>query len=364
MVETKKTMRALVARSVGDYRVEEPVPQYKIEEVPVPAVGEGEMLVKVEACGICIGDVKLSHNKEAWGSKGVPPHFKKPFTPGHEFIGHVVEIGPGVKGDFKIGDRVTSEQIVPCGYCKNCLSGHYWMCLNGGLYGFKYDGGMAEYMKFQKGALNYHIPEKIPMETAVLIEPYSCSKHAVDRGEIKNDDVVVLSGAGALGLGMLEFIKMKKPKLAVVLDIKEKRLQLAKQLGADIVLNPAKEDVVAKVKALTEGIGCDVYIEATGFPTSVTQGLEMIRKLGTFVEFGFFIDPVSVNWTIVGDAKELNIQGSHLGPYCYQPVLDWMANGRLSTKGVVSHVLKLDDAQKGFEIAGKGEDSIKVVLVP
>ena len=175
---------------------------------------------------------------------------------------------------------------------------------------------------------------------------------------------MVLSGAGALGLGMLEFIKMKNPKLAVVLDIKEKRLELAKQLGADIVLNPAKEDVVAKVRELTGGIGCDVYIEATGFPTSVTQGLEMIRKLGTFVEFGFFIDPVSVNWTIVGDAKELNIHGSHLGPYCYQPVLDWMANGRLSTKGVVSHVLKLDDAQKGFEIAGKGEDSIKVVLVP
>ena len=238
------------------------------------------------------------------------------------------------------------------------------MCLNGGLYGFRYDGGMAEYMKFQKGALNYHIPEQIPMETAVLVEPYACSKHAVDRGEIKNDDVVVLSGAGALGLGMLEFIKMKNPKLAVVLDIKEKRLELAKQLGADIVLNPAKENVVARVKELTGGVGCDVYIEATGFPASVTQGLEMVRKLGTFVEFGFFIEPVSVNWTIVGDAKELNIHGSHLGPYCYQPVLDWMAKGRLSTKGVVSHVLKLDDHKKGFEIAGKGADSIKVVLVP
>ena len=219
-------------------------------------------------------------------------------------------------------------------------------------------------MKFQKGALNYHIPESIPMKTAVLIEPYSCSKHAVDRGEIKNDDVVVLSGAGALGLGMLEFIKIKNPKLAIVLDIKEKRLELAKQLGADIVLNPAKEDVAAMVKELTGGIGCDVYIEATGFPTSVTQGLEIIRKLGTFVEFGFFIDPVSVNWTIVGDMKELNIHGSHLGPYCYQTVLDWMANGRLSTKGVVSHVLKLDDFKKGFELAEKGEDSIKVVLVP
>jgi 2-desacetyl-2-hydroxyethyl bacteriochlorophyllide A dehydrogenase len=223
---------------------------------------------------------------------------------------------------------------------------------------------MAEYMRFQKGALNYHIPAKIPMETAVLIEPYACSKHAVDRGEIQNNDVVVLSGAGALGLGMLEFIKIKNPRLAIVLDVKDKRLEAAKQLGADIVLNPAKENVTAKVKELTDGIGCDVYIEATGFPQSVQQGLDMIRKLGTFVEFGFFMEPTTVNWTLIGDAKEINIHGSHLGPYCYQTVLDWMANGRLSTKGVVTHKLPLDDFKKGFEIAGKGDDSIKVVLVP
>jgi 2-desacetyl-2-hydroxyethyl bacteriochlorophyllide A dehydrogenase len=364
MAGTRKTMRAVVARGIGDYRVEDVVPEYKIEEVPMPVAGEGEMIVKVEACGICIGDVKISHLQDAWGGKGTPPHLKWPFTPGHEFIGHVVEMGPGVKGDFKIGDRVTSEQIVPCWQCKYCLSGKYWMCSNGGLYGFRYDGGMAEYMKFQKTAINYHVPEQIPMETAVLIEPYSCSKHAVDRGEIQNNDVVVLSGAGALGLGMLEFIKIKNPKLTVVLDVKDKRLELAKQLGADIVLNPAKENVVAKVKELTGGIGCDVYIEATGFPQSVQQGLDMIRKLGTFVEFGFFMEPVSINWTLIGDAKELNIHGSHLGPYCYQTVLDWMAGGRLSTKGVVTHVLPLDDFKKGFEIAGKGVDSIKVVLVP
>jgi 2-desacetyl-2-hydroxyethyl bacteriochlorophyllide A dehydrogenase len=366
MAGTKKTMRALVARGIGDYRVGNVVPEYKIEEVPIPNAGEGEMIVKVEACGICIGDVKMSHLQEAWGGKGTPPHLTWPFTPGHEFIGHVVEIGHGVKGDFKIGDRVTSEQIVPCGYCKNCLSGKYWMCLNGGLYGtkFKYDGGMAEYMKFQKGAINYKVADNIPLETAVLIEPYACGKHAVDRGEIQNNDVVVLSGAGALGLGMLEFIRMKNPKLAIVLDIKEKRLEVAKQLGADIVLNPAKEDVVAKVMELTDGIGCDVYIEATGFPSSVQQGLDIIKRLGTFVEFGFFIDPISINWTIVGDAKELNIHGSHLGPYCYKPVLEWMANGRISTRGVVTHKFALEDFKKGFETAGKGEDSIKVVLVP
>ena len=151
MAGEKNTMKAVVARGVGDYRVEDVIPEYKIEEVPTPTANEGEMIVKVEACGICIGDVKMTHLKEAWGGKGRPPFVKSPLTPGHEFIGRIVEMGSGVKGDFKIGDRVTSEQIVPCWQCKNCLSGKYWMCLKGGLYGFVFDGGMAEYVKFQKG---------------------------------------------------------------------------------------------------------------------------------------------------------------------------------------------------------------------
>ena len=364
VTKTKKMMRAVVARGIGDYRYVDVIPDYKIEEVPIPTAGDGEMIVKVEACGICIGDVKMSHSNERWGGKGKPPLLKSPFTPGHEFIGRIVEIGTGIEGNFKIGDRVTSEQIVPCWKCKNCLSGKYWMCEKSLLYGFAFNGGMAEYMKFQKGAINYKVPENIPMETAVLIEPYACSKHAVDRAEIQNDDVVVLSGAGALGLGMLEFIKMKNPKLTIVLDIKEKRLEVARQLGADIVLNPTQVDISAKVRELTGEIGCDVYIEATGYPQSVIQGLEMIKKLGTFVEFGFFVDPVSINWSIIGDFKELNIHGSHLGPYCYKPVLEWMANGRISTRGVVTHKLALSDFKKGFEIAEKGDDSIKVVLIP
>ena len=198
------------------------------------------------------------------------------------------------------------------------------------------------------------------METAVLIEPYACGKHAVDRGQIKNNDIVVLSGAGALGLGMLEFIKMKNPKLAIVLDIKDKRLKVAKQLGADIVLNPVKRTSWPG-SGIDGGTGCDVYIEATGFPKSVEQGPDMIKRLGTFVEFGFFMDPVTVNWTLIGDAKEINIHGSHLGPYCYPPVLEWMANGRVSGKGVVTDKFALDDFRKALKQPGKTMIRLKAV---
>jgi erythritol/L-threitol dehydrogenase len=359
MSNLPKTMKAVVAYAVGDYRFE--------QDFPVPTAGEGEMIIKVEACGICAGDVKAEHGAEMfWGGEGQPSWVKTPFIPGHEFIGTIVELGSDVKGDFKIGDRVASDQIVPCWECKFCKTGKYWMCQKHDIFGFQnnVNGGMAEYMRFPKGALVYHVPVELPIEKAILIEPYSCSKHAVDRGNISNEDVVVLSGAGTLGLGMVGCIKMKNPKTLVVLDMKDERLALAKKFGADIVINPGKENAIQKIMDMTDGYGCDVYIEATGHPTSVTQGLSMIRKLGTFVEFSVFSGTTTVDWSIIGDRKELDILGAHLSPYCYEPVIEWISEGKLPTEGVVTHTYPIEKWEEAFEVAGKGDGSLKVILVP
>jgi len=168
MAGTKKTMKAVVARGIGDYKSRTLFPNIKsrkFQSLP-PVKGNG---VKLKLAASASAMLRWHISRRHGAAKGTPPHLHWPFTPGHEFIGHVVEIGRGVSGDFKIGDRVTSEQIVPCGYCRNCMEGNYWMCTNGGLYGFKYDGGMAEYIRFQKGARNYKVPGSIPMETAVLM---------------------------------------------------------------------------------------------------------------------------------------------------------------------------------------------------
>jgi threonine dehydrogenase-like Zn-dependent dehydrogenase len=223
---------------------------------------------------------------------------------------------------------------------------------------------MAEYMRFPKEALVYSVPKDIPTSKAILIEPFACSKHCVDRGRIGNEDVVVLSGAGTLGLGMVGAIKMKNPKSLIVLDLKEERLHLAKEFGADVVMNPSEENVVERIKEKTEGYGCDVYIEATGHPSSVQQGLQAIRRMGTFVEFSVFGAPVTVDWSIIGDAKELDLFGSHLSPFCYEPVIEWIGNGKLPTEGVVTHSFPLEKYKEAFELAGKGEESLKVILVP
>jgi threonine dehydrogenase-like Zn-dependent dehydrogenase len=123
-------------------------------------------------------------------------------------------------------------------------------------------------------------------------------------------------------------------------------------------------DVIDEVRKLTEGYGCDVYIEATGHPTAVEQGLHMIRKLGTFVEFSVMREPVTVDWTIIGDTKELNIHGSHLGPYCYPVAIDMLEKGLLPMEQIVTHQLPLASFQTGIDTVASGDSSIKVTLTP
>lgn len=352
-------MNAVVAYAPGDYR---------LEQVETPRAGDGEMILKVEACGICAGDVKAYHGaKSFWGGDGNPPYIKAPMIPGHEFVGHVVEIGPNVKGGWKIGDRICPEQIVPCGECMFCKTGRYWMCEKHDLFGFQnnVNGGMAEYVRLTKEAIPYLIPESLAIEKAILTEPYACSWHCVDRAQIGNTDVVVLSGAGTLGLGMVGAIRQKNPKTLVVLDMNDARLEKAKEFGADMIMNPGKTDVVSAIKDLTGGYGCDIYIEATGHPSSVEQGLQCIRKMGRFVEFSVFAEKVSVDWSIISDRKELDLLGVHLSPYCFDTVIDWIESGKLPTDGVVSHKLPLSSWKEGFDAAAAGaEGTFKVVLVP
>ena len=252
---------------------------------------------------------------------------------GHEFAGEVVALGEGAgeKYGLALGDLAVSEQIVPCWNCRYCKRGQYWMCPNGDVYGFRQrrQGAWAEYVLLPADALNYKVPDTVSPEHAAFIEPLACSIHAVQRAEIKLDDVVVLAGAGPLGLGMVATARLKNPKLLIVLDLNDQRLEIARQCGADLVFNPSKVDVVDEVNKLTDGYGCDVYIEATGSPAAVVQGLDMIARLGTFVEFSLLRKPVTVDWTIIGDLKELNIHGSHLSPYCYPIAIDMLARDLL-----------------------------------
>ena len=355
-MDIPKTMKALVAYGKDDYRLE--------RDYPTPVCGPDDIIIKTEACGICAGDLKCSHGAAMfWGDETQPAWVKPPFIPGHEFFGRIVQLGENVTG-FQLGDRITADQIVPCGECRFCKTGHYWMCQPHNIFGFQStnNGGMAEYVRYPKNAVISRVPEEMSIEDALLIEPYGCSKHCVDRAQITNEDVVVISGAGTLGLGMITYARMKNPKLLIALDMQDNRLEKAKEFGADLVWNPGKMNVGQEIRELTEGYGCDIYIEATGHPSSVLQGMDMIRKLGRFVEFSVFGAPTTMDWSIIGDRKELDVLGSHLSPYAYPFVIENIGNGKLKTNGVVSHVFDLEDWETAFDYASGKYGDFKVAF--
>lgn len=353
-------MRAIMCREPWDYR---------LEEVPTPQAGPGEVVVKVNACGVCASDIKCYTGAPLfWGDEHRAPYVEAPVIAGHEFIGEVVELGEGAgeKNGIQFGDTAIAEQIVPCWECRYCRTGKYWLCQVHNIFGFQpvVNGGMADYMKFPAHSLVHKVPSDMPTAHAAMIEPLACSIHAVQRGEIEFGDVVVIAGAGTLGLGMIGAAKLKNPGLLIAIDLIPKRLEIAEKLGADLAINPTEADAVQQVLDLTEGYGCDVYIEATGHPKAVEQGLRMIRKAGTFVEFSVMREPVTVDWTIIGDTKELNIHGAHLGPYAYPLAIDYIYRGAIDVSLIVTHQLPLEEYLTAFEMVQEGTDSIKVQLVP
>jgi L-iditol 2-dehydrogenase len=360
MNSTDDKMQAVVCHGPLDYR---------LENVPRPAAGPLELVIEIVACGICASDCKC-HSGAAmfWGGNGQPAWVKAPVIAGHEFFGHVVEAGPGAATHFgvSIGDRVIAEQIVPCAKCRYCSSGKYHMCEVHNIFGFQRevaDGGMADYMRIPPTARVHRIPAEVSLADAAMIEPMACAVHTVNRADIQLDDVVVIAGAGPLGLGMVQVARLKTPKKLVVIDLVPQRLALATAFGADLTIDPSKENARALIDGLTGGYGCDVYIETTGVPAGVTQGLDLIRKLGRFVEFSVFGQETSADWSIIGDRKELDVRGAHLGPYCYPVVIDLMSRGLLTSRGIVTHDFPLAEWERAFALANS-LDSIKVLLKP
>lgn len=351
-------MTAVVCHAANDYRV---------ETISRPLAGPREMVIRIAACGICASDCKCwSGAKIFWG--GASPWVKAPVVPGHEFFGHVEQLGSGAAEHFgvSLGDTVIAEQIVPCDRCRYCTSGKYWMCEVHNIFGFQRrvaDGGMAQYMRIPSTARLHKIPHGMPLEDAAIIEPLACAIHAVQRGDIQLDDVAVIAGAGPIGLMMVQVARLKTPRKLVVIDMVAERRELALRYGADVVIDPSTQDAAAIVRELTGGYGCDVYIEATGSPAGVSQGLDIIRKLGRFVEFSVFGSDTSVDWSIIGDRKELDVRGAHLGPYCYPIAIDLLARGLVTSVGIVTHAYTLEQWDEAILVANSLA-SIKVLLKP
>jgi len=287
---------------------------------------------------------------------------------GHEFIGEVVELGKkaGKKYGLKVGDKAIAEQIVPCGTCYYCKRGIYNMCDVHKVFGVSGpDGGWAEYMKYPKGSIVWKVPKDLSYDVAIAIEPLACAIHGVERAKLQLQDTVVLTGCGPIGLLMLQVAKLKHPKCIVASDPDENRLGIAKELGADITVNPEKEDIVNIVKDLTNGLGCDVVLEASGYSKAVKQAIDMLRRRGRLMEFGVFTEKVCVDFSIISDVKELEIVGAHLGAYVYPLAIKYLTEGLVKVDKIITHNFPLREWKRAIEVSEKHlENAIKVTMTP
>ncbi len=353
-------MQAVVVHGPEDYR---------LEEVDVPVPGPGELLIRVEAVGVCASDLKCYHGAaKFWGDRNRPAWAQTGITPGHEFVGVVVAGDDEGLARHRVatGDRIVCEQIVPCEQCRYCRRGQYWMCGPHDMFGFRnVDGAMAQYMRVPTRARAHKVSHDLEPAHAAFAEPLSCALHAVERATISFDDVVVVAGCGPIGLGLIAGARAKNPKVLVALDLDDDKLELGRACGADVTVNIAREDAGARVREMTEGYGADVYLEGSGAVPAVAQGLNLLRKLGTYVEYSVFGSDVTVDWSIISDDKELDVRGAHLGPHCWPAAIKMLEDGKLPLADICTHQVGLADYQKALDLVGDTAGaSVKVSILP
>lgn len=336
----------------------------KVGDKAVPKPGAGEALVRVNTVGICGSDLHIYE----WtpGYEAIAPYF--PRILGHEFSGEIVEIGEGSKGEFKPGEKITSETCKSCGQCFYCKKGNGILCLHrfvSGRIGFERDGAMAEYVVVSEECL-HRIPTRVTMEEAAMTEPAAVALGAVERGGFDPGDLVVISGPGPIGLMALQFCKALGAGRVVVIGLEadRQRLEVAKELGADAALAGPPEENLQKIMDWTEGLGAATIFEISGSPAAAAAGLQMLRRFGDLVLVGIYPDAVSVDATRLVVRPMKTIKGSYGGASLdWDRVLNLVSNGRIQLKPLISEIMPLQDASEGFEKLRRKE-ALKILLRP
>jgi L-iditol 2-dehydrogenase len=337
----------------------------RITEKPVPVPGEGEVLVKVAMCGTCGTDLKIQSHP----FPGQPPYGA--FTPGHEWTGTVVGLGPNVD-ELSVGDRVAIHAHRGCGRCENCVLGMYTACLNYGnvakghrATGMTVDGGFAEYVTHHVSAL-YPMPEHVTWEDAVLIMTAGTSMYGLDAvgGYIAGDSVVVI-GPGPVGLMAVQACKALGAAQVVLVGTRSSRLEMGLRLGADHVINARDEDPAVAIRRVLGERGADLVIEASGSVDTPQQCIEMVKRGGKILFLAFYSEPVTFDLSsaIRDDVTLYTTRGE--GAAAVRRALSLASQRKLRCGELVTHRFPLDQIQEGFRVVREREgDPIKVVFIP
>lgn len=327
------------------------------EERDIPQPKDDEVLVKLEYVGICGSDLHY-YESGAIGDYVVKP----PFVLGHEPGGTVVEVGKNVT-HLKVGDRVALEPGRTCGHCEFCKTGRYNLCPDVVFFATPpVDGVFQEYVAHEAG-LCFKLPDNVSTMEGALIEPLAVGFHAARQGGAQAGQVAVVTGAGCIGLVSMMALKAMGVSKVYSVDVMDKRLDKALELGADGVINGSREDAVKKVMELTGGMGCDLVIETAGTEITTRQAVQMTKKGATIVLVGYSkTGEIKMPISLALD-KELTFKTVFRYRHIYPMAIDAVASGRVNLKGIVTNEFALDDIQEAMdESVNNKADIVKAVV--
>ena len=327
------------------------------EERDIPTQKADEVLVKLDYVGICGSDLHY-YETGAIGDYVVEP----PFVLGHEPGGVVVEVGEDVT-HLKVGDRVALEPGKTCGHCEFCKEGKYNLCPDVVFFATPpVDGVFQEYVAHEAG-LCFKLPDNVSTLEGALIEPLAVGFHAAIQGDAHLGQKAVVMGAGCIGLVSLMALKARGVSEVYVVDIMDKRLEKAMELGATGVINGAKEDVIAKVRELTGGLGTDIVIETAGTQITTSQAIHIAKKGSTIVLVGYSkTGELTLPVSLALD-KELTFKTVFRYRHIYPLAIDAVASGKVNLKGIVTDIFPLDEAQKAMDYSVNNKaDIVKAVI--
>jgi len=311
-----------------------------------------DVQVRVEAASICGTDVHLLNDPPGFdGTKGI--------VLGHECVGTVTDVGNGV-GGLKVGDRVVLEPNLSCGYCAYCRAGKPNMCENDKILGVTIDGVFADYFVAPEAGL-VKIPQDMPADLAVFAEPVNCVMGAMNKIRLLPGQNALVLGAGPIGLYFTMLLKSNGAGKVIVSEPSEFRAEYAKKCGADVVINPQKENLAETVKSLTNGLGADVTIDAVGILAA--DAIACTCRAGNIVLFG---QNGAVTETIVQNditRNGLTVHGNYIGLFTLVPTVKLLGAGLIPVEEIITHRLPLSEFGKGLEAMRKGT-ALEVILYP
>ncbi|MEK6645167.1 MAG: zinc-dependent alcohol dehydrogenase family protein [Candidatus Firestonebacteria bacterium] len=322
----------------------------RIEERPIPQPNDREILIQVDACGICGTDLLIYDRK-------FPVDF--PYSPGHEYVGRIVRLGKFVK-HFSKGDRVVVNPNYSCGLCYYCKRGKVHLCENQKKK-VKSNGGFAEYVVVPE-KLVYKIPKSLTNKNAILVEPLSCCVHCINEIDINSTDTIAILGGGTIGLLMLQLVRKLSTNKIFLTEPNANKRRIAKEFGADIVINPLNTDTGKIINNNTNGYGVDVAIECTGKKEVIEESLRLINRSGIVVLTGLSGKNEMINISPLRIVKdELTIKGAFLNPFTYEKAIDLLAKKKIITKSLISDEFLLKDLNRAIELCKKGY-TIKTII--